>query len=276
MAKASVVYRPFDSEFADTCYKKAVKAWKYIETLPEKPEGFKNPEGIETGEYADPTVTDEVFWAAAELYLAGYEDVKDQLMTRYEALGLGIGLGWADITAYACYDLLKAQPEGIDDVMAAVKERFFSRVDQLVERADGYHMMLNTDYPWGSNMTIANNGMMMKMAANLTGNEAYNILGKQQMDYVLGANPLGFCFVTGFGTVSAQHPHHRPSQVAGEAMSGMLIGGADGALEDSYAKAVLYGQPAAMCYADNAQSYSTNEVAIYWNSPLIYLLAAYK
>ncbi|MBO4591021.1 MAG: glycoside hydrolase family 9 protein, partial [Eubacterium sp.] len=30
----------------------------------------------------------------------------------------------------------------------------------------------------------------------------------------------------------------------------------------------------AMCYVDNAQSYSTNETAIYWNSPLIYLLSA--
>ena len=59
-------------------------------------------------------------------------------------------------------------------------------------------------------------------------------------------------------------------------MPGMLIGGADNGLEDSYAKAVLYGRPAAMCYVDNVQSFSTNEVTIYWNSPLIYLLAAYQ
>ncbi|MFR5028500.1 MAG: glycoside hydrolase family 9 protein [Coprococcus sp.] len=26
------------------------------------------------------------------------------------------------------------------------------------------------------------------------------------------------------------------------------------------------------CYVDNAQSYSCNEVTIYWNSPLVYLL----
>ena len=29
-----------------------------------------------------------------------------------------------------------------------------------------------------------------------------------------------------------------------------------------------------MSYADNVQSYSTNEVTIYWNSPLIYDLAS--
>lgn len=27
-------------------------------------------------------------------------------------------------------------------------------------------------------------------------------------------------------------------------------------------------------YIDNAESYSTNEIAIYWNSPLTYLLAS--
>ena len=276
MAKASVMYADIDATFAKKCYKAAVKAWKYLETLPDRPEGFRNPEGIETGEYGDDTVTDEIFWAAAELYLAGYEDVKDQLMPRYDNLGQGIDLGWADITAYACYDLLKATPEGVDELLALVRDRFFGRVDQLMERADAYFMMLNSDYPWGSNMNIANNGILMKMASNLTGKKEYDVLAKQQLDYLLGANPLGYCFVTGFGTVSPKQPHHRPSQVANEAMPGMMVGGAANGLSDSYAKAVLNGRPAGMCYVDNAQSYSTNEVAIYWNSPLVYLLAAYK
>ena len=276
MAKSSVIYKDVDPAFAEKCYKAAVRAWKYIETLPLRPDGFRNPEDIETGEYPDNTVTDEMFWAAVELYLAGYTEIEGELMTRYNELGLGIDLGWADITGYACYDLIKANPAGAAEVCQLAKDRFFSRVDQLFERADGYYMMLYSNYPWGSNMTIANYGMMMKMAYNITGEEKYNTLGKQQLDYLLGANPLGYCFVTGYGTVSPQQPHHRPSQVAGEAMPGMLIGGADNALEDSYAKAVLYGRPAAMCYADNVQSFSTNEVTIYWNSPLIYLLAAYK
>jgi endoglucanase len=54
----------------------------------------------------------------------------------------------------------------------------------------------------------------------------------------------------------------------------MLVGGPDSALEDPYAQAVFTETPAAKCYADNAQSYSCNEVTIYWNSPLIYLMAA--
>jgi endoglucanase len=57
-------------------------------------------------------------------------------------------------------------------------------------------------------------------------------------------------------------------------MSGMLVGGPNNGLNDSYAKALLGEEAAAACYADNVQSYSTNEITIYWNSPLIYVLSA--
>jgi endoglucanase len=59
----------------------------------------------------------------------------------------------------------------------------------------------------------------------------------------------------------------------GITMPGMLVGGPNKNLEDPYAKAVLVDAPPAKCYADNTQSFSTNEVAVYWNSSLIYLLA---
>ena len=39
------------------------------------------------------------------------------------------------------------------------------------------------------------------------------------------------------------------------------------------AKAVLLGKAPESRYADNAQSFSCNEVTIYWNSPMIYLMS---
>jgi endoglucanase len=58
-----------------------------------------------------------------------------------------------------------------------------------------------------------------------------------------------------------------------KAMPGMLVGGVNSNLEDSAAKAYCKNSPAAKCYIDNSESYSTNEITIYWNSPLTYLLA---
>jgi endoglucanase len=93
------------------------------------------------------------------------------------------------------------------------------------------------------------------------------------MDYLLGANPTSYCFVTGYGTLTPNDTHHRPSQALGTTMKGMLVGGANSNLEDPYAQNVLDGKPAAKCYVDNVQSYSCNEITIYWNSPLVYLMA---
>jgi endoglucanase len=56
-------------------------------------------------------------------------------------------------------------------------------------------------------------------------------------------------------------------------MPGMLVGGPDSGLGDPCAASLLVGAPPAKCYIDDEQSYSTNEVCVYWNSPLVLLLA---
>ena len=56
-------------------------------------------------------------------------------------------------------------------------------------------------------------------------------------------------------------------------MPGMLVGGPDSKLEDPFARANLSDAPYSACYIDSVQSYSCNEVTIYWNSPLVYLIS---
>ena len=56
-------------------------------------------------------------------------------------------------------------------------------------------------------------------------------------------------------------------------MKGMLVGGVNSNLEDSAAKAYCSNVAPAKRYVDHSESYSTNEICIYWNSPLVYLLA---
>jgi endoglucanase len=53
----------------------------------------------------------------------------------------------------------------------------------------------------------------------------------------------------------------------------MLSGGPNADLQDSLAKNSLVGQPPAKAFLDDSGSYSTNEVAVYWNTPLVFVLA---
>ena len=125
-------------------------------------------------------------------------------------------------------------------------------------------------------MTIANNGMYVLLNDQIQGSSSGDQIARQQLNYILGTNGTGYCFLTGFGTLSPEHPHHRPSQAKKTAVPGMVAGGPNQNLEDPYAQNVIKEAPAALCYADSDQAYSLNEVTIYWNSPVVFLFAYVK
>lgn len=273
MAKSSIIYAPFDKEFADKCLAAAENAYAYIETA--KVESFINPKEIVTGEYPDTVLVDEGLWAAAELYIAtGDAKYKTAIDTIFEGK-VTCGLGWADIGGFALYDLAKN-----DKVDAAIRERskseFFAEVDKHIEACgkDVFHMGMLDEYRWGSNMQVANYAQLLIMANRLEPNPEYINLAKQHRDFIFGLNPVGYCYVTGYGANSPCHTHHRPSQKLGKTMPGMLVGGANAGFNDPYSKAVLTGTAGGKCYVDNEQSFSCNEITIYWNSPLIYDMTA--
>ena len=137
---------------------------------------------------------------------------------------------------------------------------------------DAYNSSL-VEYPWGSNMTIANNGMYLILFDVVKNTDEGDAVAREQLNYLLGTNGTSYCFLTGFGTQSPESPHHRPTEATGIVVPGMVAGGPNQNLEDPYASTVLEGTAPALCYADNDQAYSLNEVTIYWNSPLVFVLA---
>ncbi len=276
MAMASEAYRSSNKSYADKCLKASKAAYEYLAENLAEPE-FKNPSDIATGEYGDNSSRDEYFWAAAELYKVTGEDKYLEVIKNIIKNKNYSGLGWQEVGAYGLYAYLTTEEAALDSstTYKDAKDKFLAIADKFVETAksDGYRVSVGESYPWGSNMTVANNGMLLLMANKIEPKKEYTEAAKAHLDYILGTNATTYCFVTGYGTLSPSNPHHRPSQVAGECMVGMLIGGPDSDLEDPYAKQVLKDLPAAKCYADSAQSYSCNEVTIYWNSPLIYLIS---
>jgi endoglucanase len=286
MARAAIIYKDTDAAFAAKAYEAAVKAWKYIADNNDTT-GFKNPEGIVTGEYPDANTLDERFWAASELYLAAdaeaagakksdAENYASFIRSTISDVNLKLGLGWTDMAMYAVYDLAKSSTE----FASGAKAILLAEADKLISAAapDRYYQSLGTNYYWGSNMGIASNGELLYMAARVADEKAapkYKTAASKELDYLLGANAMGYSFVTGYGIFCPKNVHHRPSIAAGgKAMPGMLVGGADNALEDDYAKKICKNEAPSMCYVDSDASYSTNEVTVYWNSPLIYILAA--
>lgn len=276
MAMAARIYKDFDAAFANKCLAAARSALKYLESNENKG-GYRNPGDVSTGEYGDVNDKDEYFWALCELYKTTGDSSWHEKLKAMDIDSLEDGMGWQAVSLYGCYAYLTSEKTdtGLKNKIENKFRAYLGAVEKRIN-SDGYFSSMGDVYPWGSNMTLANNGMILLMAGKVlkdvnSGN--YYGLAKKQLDYLLGANPTSYCFVTGYGTLTPDDTHHRPSQALGTTMKGMLVGGANSNLEDPYARNVLDGMPAAKCYVDNVQSFSCNEVTIYWNSPFVYLLA---
>ena len=236
---------------------------------------FINPEGIVTGEYGDPRTIDEFFWAYAEMYKTTGDKKYESALKKINFDDVPGELSWKEVGDYGFYAYITAPFDKDEKLSSKCLERLEQENKEKYNkfRKDAYRGTIYGYYYWGCNMELANNAMRGIILDRINGTDNYREMAQAQLHYILGNNPNAKCFVTGFGKDSPKNPHHRPSAAMKEAMPGMIVGGPEPLLIDDTAKAKLEGRAPAKCYIDELDSYSTNEITIYWNSPLVFLLA---
>jgi endoglucanase len=121
----------------------------------------------------------------------------------------------------------------------------------------------------------ANYGLQLLVANAMQANRAYVNTAREILHYLLGRNTFGMSYVTGTGTRSVLHPHHRPSASDGidAPWRGLVAGGPNRHRQDPVLRSLPPDVPPARMYADVQESYASNEVAINWNAPLVFVLA---
>ena len=283
LALASRVYREVDRSFANRMLLAALRAWEWLQKHPDFVP-FRNPEGVSTGWYGDRSDTDERFWAACELFAATHEErfrqdaevlfKSGQNLTRF---------GWSDVGgmgALCClFDLKEEAGSVLYDRMKAdfVNQ---SREALRLSQNSGYGTALAPErYVWGSILPILSNAMAMILCCLLTGQEEMRDAALMQWHYALGMNALDKCFVTGFGEYRVLHPHHRPSGSDGidEPVPGLISGGPNKCFPYPSTRQKLGEDvPPAKYYLDETPSADTNEIAIYWNSPAVFIGAYFN
>jgi len=281
----------FYPEHKDKLLNAARSAWNWCIANPQVP-GFTNPPGIFTGGYGDDNDKDERFWAACELYAAtGDETYHDyikanELYTKTsdepEWKRFSLGLGWGSMTSYGLIAYLFHNSFKTDD---GVTQRMINEIHRccnsifMFYRKNPYGVSLGEFYAWGSNMTVANNAMMLILGSRLADNGGtdsakYTEAALEHFHYLLGRNPLSQSYITGFGSNPSKFPHHRPSVARGTAVPGMVVGGpCMHANRDPALNAHCADAPPAKCYIDHRHSFASNEITIYWNSPVYFVMA---
>lgn len=283
MAMGYKIFKEYDLDFANIMLHSSRKAYEWL-MLNHNLEGFKNPKDCNTGEYGDKDSRDEIFFAAVLLYEVTMEETyHEYIKANYQTSMDKVSLGWASVGGYASFAYLylgMKNPTIIDkEVLAHLNEAVQKQADEYVKIAskDGYKVPLDKGkYRWGSNMELMNGAEFLILTYGLYEREEYLEVIKNSFHYILGRNPMGLSYVTGFGSRSVNNIHHRPSSADGIniAVPGLLSGGPNRNKNDELVKRVLdKDTPPAKCFIDLEESYSTNEVAIYWNSPAVFVAA---
>ena len=282
MAQASRVFAKFPKELpglADSCMQAAKQSWNWA---------LQNPNilynqfamnkqfepAVTTGAYGDFRVDDEWFWAATEMYATTQDSqykakAKEYLNDKWQLPS------WNQVYMLGVYTLLRMKDP---EFTSTFTEKLLTMADNYVNSASTNAFGVvkgqdRSDFNWGSNSVAANQGVLLIQAYRLTKDRKYLDAALTNADYLLGRNATGYCFVTGSGTKSVMHPHHRPSVADGidDPVPGLLSGGPNPGMQDRCK--YPFSEPET-AYVDVSESYASNEIAINWNAPAVYLFNA--
>ncbi len=277
-ALASPVYAKFDGEFADRLREAAVRSAEWLDRNPGFMD-FTNPEGCNTGSYGQWDDKSNRWWAYMEMFsLTGSTDWFDKANALLDTHFPLTEFGYTETGGLGSLAYLLCPHEKDESTAEKLRNEFSRTAAYLKKLSDecGYGAaMTSHDFWWGSNMNVLKRGMIFALTDMLCGGE-YRCQAERQLHYILGCNPLGISYITGVGEYHSNFPHLRPAYADGvdECIPGMVVGGPNSGLSDPRAKELIpSGTPPMKCYADDTESYSLNEITIYWNSPAVFVLA---
>jgi endoglucanase len=287
MAQASRIFKNFKKQLpglSDSCLQSAQKAWAWAEKNPaviydQRAMNQKFTPAVLTGDYGDRFLNDEWFWAGAELFTTTND--KKYFAVVDEKIKNRVGLpGWGNVAMLGYYSFIRFEKK-LQDVSSTIKKM----KDTVVKMADDYlsrqpsNAFLTVmggsprDFNWGGNAFAANQGILLINAYFITKDKKYIDGALSNLDYLLGRNATNYCFVTGIGSKPPMHPHHRPSEADKivDPIPGMLVGGPNPAQQDH---CIYASKEPELSYVDSVCSYASNEIAINWNAPIVYLANA--
>ncbi|HTV70083.1 MAG TPA: glycoside hydrolase family 9 protein [Rhizobiaceae bacterium] len=285
-AQGARLFQPHDAEFAAKLLAASEKAYAAAKAHPDiyatAEDGMSGG-----GPYNDDDVSDEFYWAAAELFVTtGNDNYLADVKASQHATGNIFGpdgFDWAHVAALGRMTLATV-PSKLPEVDRAAAAK------SIVEAADRYIQMQGTQafgqiyapadnmYGWGSNHLIAQNAIVVSRAYDFTGDKKYRDAVLEGIDYLFGRNALNLSYVTGYGERYSKNQHSRwfANQVNPDLPNppkGSLAGGPNSSIQDPVAQRLLTGCAPQFCYVDEIESWSTNEITINWNAALSQLAA---
>lgn len=276
-ALASRVYRAFDAARADAYLRAAEVAWIWLQTAPDQVFDVQPGDNDGSGPYMldenDPEAAlgsdrDDRLAAAIELFLTTGDThaaaLVDKLLPTY-AFEL---FEWKDVVSGSATSLL-THPKGEERWRRIVRHKLMARAKEARWRAERHpYGSANAHLVWASNKLAVEEGVLLAAADRIDPDPRWRAAAHAQRAFVLGCNPLGKCFVTGFGDDPVKDPSHLFLRSTGRPFPGLVVGGPNPKEQAGIAPK----DRGLLSYADDGRSYSSNEPAIDYDAALAALL----
>jgi len=211
-AQGARLYGRYDRTFARRALAAAKTAYAAAKANPTIL--ASDADGTGGGAYGDGDVSDEFYWAAAELYLTTGDRayLADVIASPHHAddVFAPSGFYWGGTAALGRLDLATVRSHLPSAERRLARQSVVAAADRYLstEAGQAYGLPLPgtaESYVWGSNSAIINNDVVLATAFDLTGDTRYRNGAIQGMDYIFGRNALGQSYVTGWGTQSSHN-----------------------------------------------------------------------
>lgn len=263
MAVAARTFEPYDNKFAERCRTAAEKSYTFLVTQPKRQKSDQSKFSTGTYEVGDEGAR---LWAAAEMWeTTGRAECLQDFEQRLKAVQVAVPVTWDYYNPgpLGCVTYLFSKRAGRDAALVSeLKTNLLATAGRMVAaaKAHGYARPSAVGYGWGFNGQLARQAVLLHAANRLSPQPEHLQTAADAAGFLFGRNVHGRSYVTGIGWQPPQHPHDRCS--ASDALAGpwpgFLVGGP---------------HPSPRDWFDELEDYRTNEIAINWNSALVYLLA---
>jgi endoglucanase len=278
-AQGARIFQPYDPAYAGRCLKAAQKSYAFLQAHPEYHPADQT--AFHTGAYEinEPDhrlsgVPQNRLWAAAELWeTTGSPDALHDLESRVRAVNgqMTADFDWDETKDLGLLTYLFSERPGRDAALVKlVRSNLLATADEIVQtrNQNAYARPLGSIYYWGDNGGVARQAIILMAADRVARHNIFRRSSKNvyrdtcldALNHLFGRNYYGRSFVTGLGFQPPMHPHD--SRDNGDYLNhpwpGYLVGGP---------------HPKATDWHDEQGDYRTNEIAINWNSALVYALA---
>ena len=266
-------------DFSSKAREAAIKAYEWAKKNPDafyrqRDINNKFKPSISTGEYGDFRCNDEMFWAATELYrltgISQYKEDAKKLMPPFFT-----NSSWGMVSDLGLFSWISSNDPEMRAKSLSMLKKYCDNQIADVDKSDFQSPFGSRkfDFGWGC---LGGNccfpAIAMLYADKYIDSGKYKKYAIENIDYLLGRNATGYCYVTGFGHLSPMHPHHRISASDGidAPMPGLLVGGPNPGQQDKAEGNLVYpSNYPDESYLDQTESYASNEIAINWNANLV-------